>query len=792
VSIHLKAKRFVEKGTRGTVQPYCPVCTSDPDSQALAYLRVEGKRESLVYKSGPNDDARVVAANTYILDPCFVGELLAWIECRGDSWVIRACNVAAGDSSDVFEPASCAGRPLGLSSSDGKHAGSGVRQGTAYLVWEERVGKRTRIRLAKASGDAISEPLDITDGSFNSYDPSCAVSADGTIYVAFGAFYRGSFHVLLQKVSSDGKPLAAPVLMDDGHAPAVYPSIWPRTAGGVWVSYTNTHTNHTSAFVQHHLSRAQHSFFTTQNSGNVRAGFYDGGKFAAVCGADANRRQQMGTTAMNVPTSGMAGHSQIFEDASGRPRILLRQHVEPGEIRFDEEDELKSLLKGDEKSPANRHPSICLVTLERDTWSEPLQIIPIAHFEAPLVFATDGRKLRIAFAQDGRSTGWSKDAEWFDTESELGVGMAELDMGEGSEPKMDAYEFVVPLPGFVMEEPEVPEAQGEYIHALGQTHAHTNLSICMRINDRTGHMNYRFMQDVQHSDFGATADHVYNMWNVEMLWTRKMAEYYYFPGAFVAFPTYEWTGSIIEHDGGPFGHVNPLFLEEEGDLDFYTPVDETCPGASLKKLWNVYAGQNIVTPPHHTPHVPHHYNWDYFDADFVRVMEVFQDFRGSGEQPGAPGVANRLYEPGPHWALDGLKRGHRFGFIGGADHGGIARGGVLVKELTRTGLYEGFMARRCFATTGMTARIEFTCNGRPQGSSVETDKADFHIRARAHSPVHELQITRNGEDVERIRVDTDELQHTWQADKKEDGEFWYCRVIFENGEIAWTSPVWLD
>ncbi|MAG13412.1 MAG: hypothetical protein CMN78_02325 [Spirochaetales bacterium] len=31
------------------------------------------------------------------------------------------------------------------------------------------------------------------------------------------------------------------------------------------------------------------------------------------------------------------------------------------------------------------------------------------------------------------------------------------------------------------------------------------------------------------------------------------------------------------------GHVNPLYLEESGDLDFYTPADPGCKGGSLQR-----------------------------------------------------------------------------------------------------------------------------------------------------------------------------------------------------------------
>jgi hypothetical protein len=372
----------------------------------------------------------------------------------------------------------------------------------------------------------------------------------------------------------------------------------------------------------------------------------------------------------------------------------------------------------------------------------------------------------------------------------------ELELRSLGELDYDLRPYVIsPRPGPSVEDPALPKSDGgSYIHAMGQTHAHTNLSVCIREGDRDAHLSYRWMQDVQHSDFGATTDHAYNMWHTEMLLTRKFAEYYYFPGTFVAIPAYEWTGSIAAvcgHEGGPWGHVNPLYLEEEGDLAFYTPCDPACAGGSLKRLWETYAGRRIVTPPHHVVDALHPYNWDVFDADFEPVIEIFQDQRGSGEQPWAPGVTNNLHQETGHWALPQLLESKRFGFIAGSDHNGIARAGLLVTELTRAALYEAFVARRTFGTTATAMRVTFSCNGSMMGSEIEAEEGDFRVAVTAPEPLHELQILRDGDLIETIPVQGCEAEYAWTTTRERDGEFWYCRVILENGEMAWVSPIWL-
>jgi len=786
MTVKLETKRFYERSRQHANECYNAVVAPDPASTALAFLRVNGKRESLAYMADCNSPVITLASDTYILDPCFADGLLVWVERVGKKWLMRAVDTQADDFENVFEVTACEGRPRGLASC--------ARDGRGWLVWEERQGKRTCVRLCSITGGKPGEPIAVTDGSYNVYDPDCAVAGDGTVFVAYCAFYRGNYRSMIRTFAPDGSPAREPTVVTDDSAPFLYPSVAARSDGGVWFSCTEVRHLRTEYYLQNLRSRAHHEFFAMHCFNRVRAGVFDGEKPLAAVSRNVPGGLKQDMNYMYVDSALGAGHSHVFEDTQGRARILLRQHLDPDEIRFRDDDD--SLVVSEHvyrNGPANTHPPICLITLEDDGWGRPVQLIGRAHLEAPISYAICGDDVRFAFTQDGRESGWGHDSERFDETNEVGVGAATVELVPLGKPDHELSRLMVPVAlAGSMAEPVIPQAPGEYIHAVGQTHVHTNISICMRINDRTIHMNYRFMQDAQNSDFGATADHDNNMWDTERLLTRKLAEYYYFPGEFVAIPAHEWAGSRVKHEGGPFGHVNPLWLEEEGDLEFYSVHDPAGPGRTLEKLWNAHKGKKIVTPPHHVADVMHPYFWHFFDEDFVPVIEIFQDGRGSGEKPGAPGVTSHRHAGDENWALSGLKQGRRFGFIGGADHGGIARGGVLVKELTRTGMYEGFMARRCFATTGMTARVEFTCNGTMMGSSVPCKSAEFVLKVAAPEDVYEVQIVRNGDEVETVAGSGKEFEYTWKAARRESGEFWYCRVVFENGEIAWSSPIWLD
>jgi hypothetical protein len=157
-----------------------------------------------------------------------------------------------------------------------------------------------------------------------------------------------------------------------------------------------------------------------------------------------------------------------------------------------------------------------------------------------------------------------------------------------------------------IDEPAPVERVGDFRPAFGQTHKRATISVCQRW-DRDPHSAYRFMQDVQHAQFGGLTDHCHNMWPTEMLYVRKLAEYYYFPGEFIAFRAYEWPSTICKEAGGHnFGRMNPLMLEEQKDLEIYIPPEPhggsapdiapsggSCKSLLLQHRQNSYGAQRV-------------------------------------------------------------------------------------------------------------------------------------------------------------------------------------------------------
>jgi hypothetical protein len=792
----LHEKHFYHRASRHSDEAYCPVVA--PDGRALAYLQVSAENEMLMLQRAPDASALALSAPGFLFSPCFAGEWLLWVERIEDRWAIRSAR---------WQEERPSPRTMVISDARPIHLVAAASDTGAWVAWEERLGRTTRLQLARldASGKIEGTQL-IGSARVNAYDPALAVATDGSVYCAYSAYSDDNYRILLARFTADGMACGELLRLSDSIFACVWPSLWPAANGGVWWSFTcfaALNSDHLVegegvAYVKHARYLQQRHFFDRR--GVVYTGWCDGAnQWAPMAKTHPIPLPFHLATGLVFGSEG-AGHSQVLEDAAGGLHVLMRQYA-PAErtLPCEAASQLKVHHRFRPMQAWRMHANLSLVSLMDGVWQPANVIVPRAHFDFAIALRFDGRRLTVAFGEDRRRTGWSGEGEWFDDVGEIGVGVARVEVP----PKATEHAFhplaIAPVPGGRMTTPlpngeAMPDALGRQF-ALGQTHCHSSLSVCMREFDRDPHFNYRFMQDVQHCHFGTLTDHDYNLWQTEMLLLRKLADYYYFPGEFVALPSYEWTGSEprdCSHDGGPFGHVNVLGFEPLTFADFHTPNDPHSPGNSLPKLWRCMAGRRVITPPHHVADYAHFYHWEFWQEEFEPVIEVFQDDRGSAEQAAAPGLTNwtRLREP--IWAVDELRRGKKFGFIAAGDHRGIALAGVWTRAVTREALYEGFRARACYGTTGLHCGVRFTCNGHSMGSEGAGAPGKFELSVQSAAPIARVEVLRNGELTRTLNAAgaSGEQEWKWTEDTAVPGDFWYCRIHWADGELAWTSPIW--
>ena len=312
---------------------------------------------------------------------------------------------------------------------------------------------------------------------------------------------------------------------------------------------------------------------------------------------------------------------------------------------------------------------------------------------------------------------------------------------------------------------------------------------------------YQYAREVSLLDFVAITDQgaiTGTGWEVLQ---EKAAEYDR-PGAFVTFRSYE--------AGSPVGHRNVYFR----DMEPTSPEDPGTFSYMPDFLYDHYRGRDdVILVPHH---VKTWTDWSYHDPDLEPLMEIYSCW-GQSEDPSTDRW-NKGMTPGAG-AWEALRRGYRLGMIASSDNhvgmpgrsyphdrqvhtpfpGGLAA--IYAPELTREALFDAMRDRLCYGTTGARISLWFTLDGKPMGSVVKARSGDapreIWVSVLGTGAIDRVEVLRDGEVIHtghRRRKDSEDVcQMDWEDRSELRGDSYYAvRVYQEDGEMAWSSPVWVE
>ena len=353
--------------------------------------------------------------------------------------------------------------------------------------------------------------------------------------------------------------------------------------------------------------------------------------------------------------------------------------------------------------------------------------------------------------------------------------------------------------------PTLLDTQPSFRLFWGDLHVHTFLSDGLREPEEA----LEYAKEVNRDDFCAITDHSFltdEGWEKLCEANRK----YNKDGEFVTFPAYEFAiGSI---------HRNVYFLREEiliraeGEekiameyLKGFDSSDEKTryPSVeSVRELFSLLNPWNSMVIPH-----IHLMDWENHNPKLERLVEIYSCW-GNREFSGCKYSAvdeHRVKDTVQYALSQGLK----LGFVGGSDgHGGRpgkdfwlrVRGarmggitGIYAKELTRESLWESLKARRCYATTGERIIIKFTLNGHMMGEEVKVEKERiFTVEVYGTEKISKVEIIKNNLSVYQDFPKEEQCKFTWEdRTPPQEGDYYYIRVEQEDGNMAWSSPIWI-
>jgi hypothetical protein len=295
-------------------------------------------------------------------------------------------------------------------------------------------------------------------------------------------------------------------------------------------------------------------------------------------------------------------------------------------------------------------------------------------------------------------------------------------------------------------------------------------------------------------DFGALTDHESfigkRIGPGEWAYLMGVANRHDRPGEFATLLAYEWTGRMYP---GP-GHKVVYLPPGGGSIVSRDDVPEG------KALIAAVKGQGGFA-------VPHHVGWTGADeeAHDPEGQPVFEICSCHGcylhaDHPlgGRGDLRDQMVE-----AV--LRRGKRFGFIACSDghgllwHHGVGRKrdpfrcgltAVQARETTREAILQAIRERRCYATSGVPILLDVRAGEHPMGSELVVDGPTLvRAEARCASPVASLSLV--GPDGVLAAVDGEGALEACIEARVEPG--WvYAKVEQIDGEMAWSSPIFLD
>lgn len=255
--------------------------------------------------------------------------------------------------------------------------------------------------------------------------------------------------------------------------------------------------------------------------------------------------------------------------------------------------------------------------------------------------------------------------------------------------------------------------------------------------------------------------------------------------------------------------------------------------ASLKKLYKNFSPKEIISIPTFTMGKGFDFNFDQFDPEYERVVEIYNSW-GCSETTAKEGNLAPIQsssKKGVQAVAEGsivraLLRNKRFGFVaGGLDDRGIYAGfyeggqeqyppgltAIIAGEHSRATLADALYNRSCYATTGERIIMGLYLAGQPMGKELSTaEKPGLMVNRHLSGYVagtgdlKAVEIVRNGKVIKTFEADGYSLEFTYDdmtpiekvvadaKDKKPPFIFYYIRAIQEDGHMAWSSPIWVD
>ncbi len=293
---------------------------------------------------------------------------------------------------------------------------------------------------------------------------------------------------------------------------------------------------------------------------------------------------------------------------------------------------------------------------------------------------------------------------------------------------------------------------------------------------------------------------------------------------FITFPGCQWEGETSEE-----GLRHLVYLKDGRPI----PRKKDIKYNNLKKIYKAFSPKELLSVPSFTMAKGHSFNFADYQPEYERVAEIYNAW-GSSERtkkqgnpwpiscPGKSGVK----EANEGSLIDALKNNCRFGFVAGGldDRGSYSElfdseqeqyspglTAIFAEDCSRDAFMAALYKRACYATTGPRILMGLYLAGACMGQELDTtDKPGLEINRHLSGyiagteKIKLVEIIRNGDVLTSFTPNTMHFEFTYDdmeplekvalkaSNQEERFAFYYVRMIQEDEQGAWSSPIWVD
>ena len=685
--------------------------------------------------------------------------------------------------------------------------------GDVYLVYQSGARANTQgntdISLMVRRADDWSAPVKVTEHPANDWEPSVAVNSRGEAAIAWDSYRHGNYDIFLRRYV-DGKlgPLERITASPDFQA---HVSLAYDHRERLWMAWDNGGPNWgKDHYGINGIHRGESGLYFHRQA-QVRV--LDRGRIAKPAVPIDHR----------FPASPITGSWMALGLDSAR-----RTYTEYPVLQVDGKGRVWAILRtrtlGRPNPPTVAARSIFpywdykVTMFHGHGWTPPVWI-PFSDGrieQRPAAAVDPSGSLWLASQTDGKSY-LPDDARFW--QYDVYAGKIDLDKVPGGHVESEFFVGAddLPAPEIVSDaEPKLAtplwktyqmEVGGKKYHVTwGDLHRHTDLSFD-GYSDGSLYDCYRYAIDAARMDFLGPSEHLLpEKVDTSYLWRMvdKAVDVYKIPGVFYPLLNYERTVAY------PDGHRNIVWRSRG-----YQPVrikpGERANGVAeddMLMLWKqlLSGGEQQAISIPHTTATQMGTDWRYHDEQAERLVEMFQGNRDSYEYLGAPrgAVAEKIVVGGyissgeihpKGFIWNALAKGYKMGFIASSDHRSthMSYAAVYTPERSYDGIWDSLHARRTYAATDNII-VDFQSGGHAMGEEFSaTEPPRLDVRIIGTGEIQQIDIIKNNTFVYTAHPGVSEVTFTYtDADIEPGTHYYYVRVIQQDNNMAWGSPMWVN